>query len=144
MRTLTASVQPSRQLPTYHLVQRSHWDHCLDSWKSPGKPNEKTVSFVLCVRPPPVTPTKGEKTHRDDSGVVGQKVTGRDMTRLIFSASNVKRQLDRTLWTKVITGTVLQEDQTQTVFMNILALRVWNNLTGISAPAVGHYLWCCI
>lgn len=36
---------------THHLVQHSHWDHCLDSWKSPGKPHSKTtVSFIFCVR----------------------------------------------------------------------------------------------
>ena len=54
---------------------------------------------------------KGEKTHRNDSGVVWQKVTWCDMAGLVFSASNIQCQLNRTLWTKIITGTVLQEDQ---------------------------------
>ncbi len=51
-----------------------------------------------------------EETHRDDSGVVGQKVPWSDVTRLVFSTSNIQRQLNRTLGTEIITGTVLQQD----------------------------------
>ncbi len=81
---------------------------------TPGSHLESPVK-TLSALPSASTPLQWqwinrEKTHRDDSGVVGQKVTWGDVTRLVLSASNVQRQLNRTLWTKIITGTVLQED----------------------------------
>lgn len=54
---------------------------------------------------------KTDETHRDHSGVIGQKVTWSDMACLVFCAPNIQCQLNRTLRTKVIAGTVLWVDQ---------------------------------
>lgn len=55
---------------------------------------------------------KGEKPHRDDSGVVRQQVTRGHVTRLVLVTSNIQGELHRALLTEILTGAVLQENLT--------------------------------
>lgn len=68
-----------------------------------------------------LTLIKGENTHWDHSWVVGQKVAWCDMTCLVFSATNVQRQLNRALWTKIITGAVLRKESRETFSLQSVA-----------------------
>ena len=56
----------------------------------------------------PISAPLVEGTHWDDSGVVGQEVPGGDVTGLVLCASDIQRQLNRTLRAKVVAGAVLQ------------------------------------
>lgn len=52
-------------------------------------------------------------TYRDDSGVIGQEISWGHVSSLIFCTSHVKRELNRTLRTEIITCAVLMGNRRQ-------------------------------
>lgn len=69
-------------------------------------------------------------TDRNDTGVVGDEVTGCDVPSLVLIAADIKGELHRALWTEFITRAVLEQTQ-----VKVLSARIYGISHQIKHPS---------
>lgn len=73
-------------------------------------------------------------TDRNDTGVVGDEVTGCDVPRLVLVAADIKGELHRALRTEFIACAVLAQTQVKVLYVKVLSARIYGVSQQIEHP----------